>query len=138
MPSLTQTQIRSRPVILELTYGMNKNKLQHIIASEYEYNKLFCMSGKDTVNIILDRHEDNSPESKDLERKIKSFIEIEKGLYTIQLPTGVLRCMVKIHDPYSVILDERNKNITDYLQDTIIAPGRRVWLASMYIMEKTF
>lgn len=131
----TETQIRSRPVVLDLNYGANTNSLHYTIASPYAYDKFSSMTAKQAVSLVLDHHENRDPDSMELERKVRAFIEGEKDLYSIQLSAGTLQCEVDRQD--NVKTDRRNENLKKYLEDTADAADRAVWAASMYLIEKT-
>lgn len=134
---ITEEQIRSRPVVLDLKYGANTRSLHYTISTQYGYEKLMSMTAKQAVEFVLENHENRDPEDSKLEKIMKAFIENEKDRYTICTPTGTLVCEVDGRDRHIIKTDNRHELIKDYLEDLCDAKGMHVWGARMHLLENT-
>jgi hypothetical protein len=132
---LTDEQIKSRPVLLELNYGANIMPLHYMVIKSQEYDQLMSMTAKEAVNFILDNYENSDNNCKELEKRIRAFIKVNNDTYSIQLPRNTL-CYIRDQND-KILDDKRNEPIKIYLEDAIDGGKNHLWAASMYLMEKT-
>jgi hypothetical protein len=142
---LTNEQIKSRPVLLDLNYGASIDPIHCTIAQNL-HEKFCSMTAKESIEFILGNYDTNMENQDErnkaaaLASRIKAFITSQKDLYTIQIlreADNNVPLVCKVDRLNQVLDDERQKLIKNYLEDSSDRANRLVWSVSMYLLEKT-